>query len=160
MSGSGCSTATPSTPAFPVIPIVSHFVRGGAAFGYLVTEREGTWWFARVSGDELTRDRMVIIGDTAHAAALATGQGASMALEDAVVLAKALRDMPDPPGYVRGARAASPRPGGGQHSRERGHERQLTAGRCVVLRAAHRRHHSAARLEHACHGERARSAFS
>lgn len=38
------------------------------------------------------RDGMIIIGDAAHAASPATGQGASMALEDAVVLAKALRD--------------------------------------------------------------------
>ena len=36
----------------------------------------------------------LIIGDAAHAASPATGQGASMALEDAVVLAKALRDSP------------------------------------------------------------------
>jgi 2-polyprenyl-6-methoxyphenol hydroxylase-like FAD-dependent oxidoreductase len=39
-------------------------------------------------------DRTVLIGDAAHAASPATGQGASMALEDAVVLAKALRDTP------------------------------------------------------------------
>lgn len=37
------------------------------------------------------RDRMLVVGDAAHAAAPATGQGASMACEDAVVLAKALR---------------------------------------------------------------------
>ncbi|HWC84441.1 MAG TPA: FAD-dependent monooxygenase [Pseudonocardiaceae bacterium] len=36
--------------------------------------------------------RMLLIGDAAHAASPATGQGASMAFEDAVVLAKALRD--------------------------------------------------------------------
>jgi 2-polyprenyl-6-methoxyphenol hydroxylase-like FAD-dependent oxidoreductase len=36
----------------------------------------------------------VLVGDAAHAASPATGQGASMALEDAVVLAKALRDVP------------------------------------------------------------------
>ena len=35
--------------------------------------------------------RTVLIGDAAHAASPATGQGASMALEDAVVLGKALR---------------------------------------------------------------------
>ncbi|MEU3490040.1 FAD-dependent monooxygenase [Streptomyces massasporeus] len=40
--------------------------------------------------------RCLLIGDAAHAASPATGQGASMALEDAVVLAKALRDAPDP----------------------------------------------------------------
>lgn len=39
--------------------------------------------------------RTLIIGDAAHAASPATGQGASMALEDAVVLAKCLRDAPD-----------------------------------------------------------------
>ncbi|MGV9407426.1 FAD-dependent oxidoreductase [Streptomyces sp. NPDC003667] len=40
--------------------------------------------------------RVLLVGDAAHAASPATGQGASMALEDAVVLAKALRDLPDP----------------------------------------------------------------
>ncbi|WP_194925303.1 FAD-dependent monooxygenase [Catenulispora pinisilvae] len=38
--------------------------------------------------------RALIIGDAAHAASPATGQGASMAMEDAVILAKALRDRP------------------------------------------------------------------
>lgn len=38
--------------------------------------------------------RMVIIGDAAHAASPASGQGASLALEDAVILAKCLRDIP------------------------------------------------------------------
>ena len=41
------------------------------------------------------RDRMVIIGDAAHATSPASGQGASMALEDAVTLAKCLRDSAD-----------------------------------------------------------------
>lgn len=39
--------------------------------------------------------RMMIIGDAAHAASPASGQGASLALEDAVILAKCLRDVPD-----------------------------------------------------------------
>jgi 2-polyprenyl-6-methoxyphenol hydroxylase-like FAD-dependent oxidoreductase len=125
-------------------------IRGAAAFGYIVTAQQGTWWFARVVDDELPRrdlasgtptrwraelsallqheptpaagivdaarrvlvtnaydladvptwhrTRMIVIGDAAHAASPATGQGASMALEDAVVLAKALRDHPDPAG--------------------------------------------------------------
>ena len=40
------------------------------------------------------RDRMVIICDAAHAPAPSSGQGASMAIEDGVVLAMALRDAP------------------------------------------------------------------
>jgi 2-polyprenyl-6-methoxyphenol hydroxylase-like FAD-dependent oxidoreductase len=40
------------------------------------------------------RDRMVIIGDAAHAPAPSSGQGASMAMEDGVILAMALRDAP------------------------------------------------------------------
>ena len=36
--------------------------------------------------------RMLLLGDAAHAASPATGQGAAMALEDAVLLGKALRD--------------------------------------------------------------------
>ena len=39
--------------------------------------------------------RMLLVGDAAHAASPATGQGASLAVEDAVVLAKALRDVGD-----------------------------------------------------------------
>jgi 2-polyprenyl-6-methoxyphenol hydroxylase-like FAD-dependent oxidoreductase len=39
----------------------------------------------------------IIIGDAAHATAPSAGQGASMALEDAVILAKCLRDRPGAP---------------------------------------------------------------
>jgi 2-polyprenyl-6-methoxyphenol hydroxylase-like FAD-dependent oxidoreductase len=39
------------------------------------------------------RDRMIIPGDAAHATTPTSEQGASMALEDAVVLAKCLRDI-------------------------------------------------------------------
>jgi len=42
------------------------------------------------------RDRMIIIGDAAHAASPSSGQGASMAMEDAVVLAICLRDHSEP----------------------------------------------------------------
>ena len=38
------------------------------------------------------RDRMIVIGDAAHAPAPSSGQGASMAMEDGVLLAIALRD--------------------------------------------------------------------
>ena len=38
------------------------------------------------------RNRMVVIGDAAHAPSPSSGQGASLALEDAVVLATSLRD--------------------------------------------------------------------
>lgn len=40
------------------------------------------------------RDSMVIIGDAAHAPSPSSGQGASMAIEDAVFLAQCLRDVP------------------------------------------------------------------
>ncbi|HVK23988.1 MAG TPA: FAD-dependent monooxygenase [Actinokineospora sp.] len=38
---------------------------------------------------------MVLVGDAAHAASPAAGQGASMAIEDGVVLAQCLRDVPN-----------------------------------------------------------------
>jgi FAD-dependent urate hydroxylase len=41
------------------------------------------------------RDRMIIIGDAAHAVSPSTGQGVSLASEDAVTLARCLRDEPD-----------------------------------------------------------------
>jgi FAD-dependent urate hydroxylase len=42
------------------------------------------------------RGRLVIIGDAAHATSPASGQGASLALEDAVILAQCLRDAGTP----------------------------------------------------------------
>ncbi len=41
------------------------------------------------------RGPVVLLGDAVHAISPSSGQGASMALEDAVVLAKCLRDIPD-----------------------------------------------------------------
>lgn len=46
-------------------------------------------------------ERMVIIGDAAHATSPAAGQGASMSLEDAVILAQCLRDCPTPASAFR-----------------------------------------------------------
>lgn len=45
-----------------------------------------------VPGAPWRKGSALLVGDAAHAASPATGQGASMAAEDAVVLAKALRD--------------------------------------------------------------------
>jgi 2-polyprenyl-6-methoxyphenol hydroxylase-like FAD-dependent oxidoreductase len=45
--------------------------------------------------------RTVLIGDAAHAVSPSAGQGASLAIEDAVVLAKCLRDAPDPAAAFR-----------------------------------------------------------
>ncbi|MET9022729.1 NAD(P)/FAD-dependent oxidoreductase [Actinopolymorpha sp. NPDC004070] len=41
-------------------------------------------------------DRMVVVGDAAHAPSPTSGQGASLSIEDAVVLATALRDLDAP----------------------------------------------------------------
>ena len=42
------------------------------------------------------RGRMIVIGDAAHAPSPTSGQGASLSVEDAVVLAQSLRDAPGP----------------------------------------------------------------
>jgi len=42
-----------------------------------------------------SRGRVVAIGDAVHATSPSSGQGASLALEDAITLAKCLRDLPD-----------------------------------------------------------------
>lgn len=44
-----------------------------------------------------SRSRMLVLGDAAHAPSPSSGQGASIALEDAVVLARSLRDCADVP---------------------------------------------------------------
>ncbi|GAA0388848.1 FAD-dependent monooxygenase [Microbispora corallina] len=43
------------------------------------------------------RGRMVLVGDSAHAPSPSSGQGASLAMESAVELARCLRDLPDAP---------------------------------------------------------------
>jgi 2-polyprenyl-6-methoxyphenol hydroxylase-like FAD-dependent oxidoreductase len=43
------------------------------------------------------RGRMVLVGDAAHAPSNSSGQGASLAVESAVELARCLRDLPDAP---------------------------------------------------------------
>nr|WP_269091112.1 NAD(P)/FAD-dependent oxidoreductase [Actinopolymorpha cephalotaxi] len=56
------------------------------------------------------RGRMVVVGDAAHAPSPTSGQGASLAVEDAVVLARCLRDVPDPAAALREfVRARRPR---------------------------------------------------
>lgn len=47
--------------------------------------------------DDWCKQRICLIGDAAHAPLSKAGQGASMALEDAITIAKCLRDIPDPP---------------------------------------------------------------
>jgi FAD-dependent urate hydroxylase len=42
------------------------------------------------------RERMIVIGDAAHAPSPTSGQGASLSVEDAIVLATSLRDLPTP----------------------------------------------------------------
>jgi 2-polyprenyl-6-methoxyphenol hydroxylase-like FAD-dependent oxidoreductase len=42
------------------------------------------------------RDRMVLVGDAAHVTSPSSGQGASLAIEDALVLARCLRDRDEP----------------------------------------------------------------
>jgi 2-polyprenyl-6-methoxyphenol hydroxylase-like FAD-dependent oxidoreductase len=42
------------------------------------------------------RGRMIVTGDAAHAPSPTSGQGASLSIEDAVVLAACLRDLPTP----------------------------------------------------------------
>ncbi|CAG6398411.1 FAD-dependent monooxygenase [Streptomyces cocklensis] len=69
-------------------PYVADLIRGTYTDLYALPTHDlptvPTWW----------RGDMVILGDAAHATTPTSGQGSSMALEDAVVLAKCLRDLP------------------------------------------------------------------
>ena len=71
-----------STPAVDLIKATDEIVAGWGTYDLPFVP---TWH----------NERMVIVGDAAHAASPASGQGASMAIEDAVVLAKCLRDVSD-----------------------------------------------------------------
>jgi 2-polyprenyl-6-methoxyphenol hydroxylase-like FAD-dependent oxidoreductase len=60
--------------------------------GHLELAADNTHDLARVP--VWHRDRMLIIGDAAHAPAPSSGQGASLAMEDGLAIAAALRDAP------------------------------------------------------------------
>jgi 2-polyprenyl-6-methoxyphenol hydroxylase-like FAD-dependent oxidoreductase len=70
-------------PAAAIVAATAGAVVGGDSYDVPTTPR----WHS---------DRMVLAGDAAHAASPAEAQGASMALEDAVALAAALREHADP----------------------------------------------------------------
>ncbi|GAA4533449.1 FAD-dependent monooxygenase [Amycolatopsis samaneae] len=70
------------TPAARIIAATGDDVRAGSAYDVPTTRR----WHD---------GSLVLVGDAAHAASPAAGQGASMALEDAVVLAQCVRDLGD-----------------------------------------------------------------
>jgi len=72
-----------ATPAAAIVEATGGEVVGGDSYDIPTTPN----WYS---------DRMVLVGDAAHAASPAAAQGASMALEDAVALAAALREYPDP----------------------------------------------------------------
>jgi FAD-dependent urate hydroxylase len=69
-------------PAVEIIRGTDELLIGGNQFD---VPRVPRWW----------RGPMVVIGDAAHAASPSSGQGASLAMEDAVTLAQCLRDLPD-----------------------------------------------------------------
>ncbi|MFD4675635.1 FAD-dependent monooxygenase [Lentzea sp. NPDC058450] len=71
--------------------------RGPAVDIIAATDRIHTGWntYDLPTMPRWHRGRMIVIGDAAHATAPSIGQGAAMALEDAVVLAMCLRDSPD-----------------------------------------------------------------
>lgn len=73
--------ANDKTPACDIIRATKDILAGWGTYDF---PNVPTWH----------RGRMVIIGDAAHAASPSSGQGASMAIEDGVVLARCLRDGP------------------------------------------------------------------
>ena len=63
-----------------------------------VTSEVGAYPIFDLAGVEnWSRGRVVALGDAVHATSPSAGQGASLALEDAITLAKCLRDLPDHP---------------------------------------------------------------
>ena len=74
-----------ATPAAALIAATRHDLHGSVS---RIVEAAPVW----------SRDGMILLGDAAHCATPSSGQGASMAFEDAVVFARSLGETPDPAG--------------------------------------------------------------
>jgi 2-polyprenyl-6-methoxyphenol hydroxylase-like FAD-dependent oxidoreductase len=85
--------AADRSPAVALVDATPHELRGWTTYDVPVVRR---WHDGQ---------RMVLVGDAAHATSPAAGQGSSLALEDAVVLARLLRDLPVPEALVAYERA-------------------------------------------------------
>ncbi|HEX6683282.1 MAG TPA: FAD-dependent monooxygenase [Candidatus Limnocylindrales bacterium] len=77
--------ATDTGPMLQIIEATEHIFPGWNTYDFPTVPR----W---------SNDRMVLVGDAAHATSPSSGQGASMAIEDAVVLGQCLRDATSIPG--------------------------------------------------------------
>ncbi|WP_431046585.1 FAD-dependent oxidoreductase [Streptomyces sp. P1-3] len=96
-SGSLPGTGSAATPEQWRGRVAGYFAGDGTAAGIVRAADDGV-----VAGNAYdlaatptwSGDAMVLIGDAAHGPAPGTAQGASMAMEDAVVLATCLRDLP------------------------------------------------------------------
>jgi FAD-dependent urate hydroxylase len=88
------------SPAADLVDATPHELRGWTTYDVPAVRR---WHDGRST---------VLVGDAAHATSPAAGQGSSLALEDAVVLARCLRDLPVPEAlavYERARRARTER---------------------------------------------------
>ena len=74
------------------------------------------------------RGRMVLVGDSAHAPSSSSGQGASLAIESAIVLARCLRDLPYDQALVGVRDPPPPARRAGHHARPPGRTAAKTAG--------------------------------
>ncbi|MFI9173689.1 FAD-dependent oxidoreductase [Streptomyces lincolnensis] len=96
LSADAIAQGTPETWRDLLVPLLR---KDTTAAADIVEATTGTFLVTNATeipvGTPWRSGRTLILGDAAHAASPATGQGASMALEDAVILAKSLRDAPD-----------------------------------------------------------------
>lgn len=96
LSADAIAQGTPETWRDLLVPLLR---KDTTAAADIVEATTGTFLVTNATeipvGTPWRSGRALVLGDAAHAASPATGQGASMALEDAVILAKSLRDAPD-----------------------------------------------------------------
>jgi 2-polyprenyl-6-methoxyphenol hydroxylase-like FAD-dependent oxidoreductase len=119
------------TPAVDIIKATPELYRPGVTYDL---PKVRTWH----------RGQMIIIGDAAHAVSPASGQGASMAIEDALTLGRCLRDV-----HLAGVRRVrnAAAQGGASHGGARKNDRWQQGGRAG--RAGHPGFHPQPRVEQA-----------
>ncbi|MCQ9179994.1 FAD-dependent monooxygenase [Streptomyces sp. IBSBF 2953] len=98
LAGLGLDRASEADSLAALEKLFAHILDGRPLIGRAASDGGSPWLtFRTLTNRTWHRDRLVLLGDAAHTTHYSIGAGTTLALEDAIALAEALRESPDLP---------------------------------------------------------------